>query len=786
MASAAAAQDTPVATPAAVQGQEDAATQGGLQEIVVTAQRREESLQRAGIAIDVVTGDELVSQGLSSTSDLGKLVPSLNVQGGGGANTIFFLRGVGNFTVNGYSDPAIAFNYDGVYLGRPTSTSGAFYDLERLEVLKGPQGTLYGRNATAGAINILPAKPRAGEFSGFVNGSYGNFNAVNVQGALNVPMGEDGAFRVSGNVVDRDGYLDDGTSDEKVEALRVQMLARLTPSLTVRVAGDYSHTGGIGTGSNYAGRLAFTPGIGNVFVPSGLGPDEGLFTPASQAYRQTLFAGASGRNLTPLDSDIFQDNKFFGSNAEINWKTGIGTLTVVPAWRSAQLNNKFGVPGFIGNIKENDEQASFEARFNGDRIGFLDYIVGAYYFDETVKGRYVFAQQALNAYQFFTSKTQSLAGFTRLTAHLSDRLRVIGGARYTKDDKDFAGQADVFLVRCTVVVRGRPSCPTAPLLPSTDSFAQLPSVFPIPPIGQVRPIGTTGAILIRATTAVDSKLSNDRLTYRIGAEYDLGPRSLLYASLETGYRSGGFALSAGFETFQPEFIDSYTIGMKNRLFDNRLQLNIEAFYWKYRNQQVNHTGIDANGNQGQFTENVGRSTNKGIEADLQVLATPTTLLNATVQYLDARFDDFVYREPIGAAPPLSGCPFRPSASAGQYDIDCSGQRAYQSPKWTLNLGAQQTIPLGDYKFVGAVDTQYKTSRVVAFQFLPSQIVGDTWVSNAQLSFGPSDDRWSIAGFVRNIEDNRFVTAGQIYNAASATTVIVNAPRTYGMRAGVKF
>ena len=758
----------------------------GLQEIVVTAQRKSENLQRAGIPVAVVTGDELVSKGVTGAADLGKMVPSLNVQAGGGANTIFFLRGVGNFTVNGYSDPAIAFNYDGVYLGRPTSTSGMFYDLERLEVLKGPQGTLYGRNATAGAINVIPVKPKLGETSGFFTASYGNYDALNLQGALNLPMGDKGAIRVSGNLVSRSGYLDDGTSDERNQALRVQMMTELTDNLTVRVGGDFSHTGGKGAGSSYAGKLVYSPLTGQQFIESGLGPDSGLFTPEAQAYRQTLFSGASGRTLDPLYDNVYQNNSFYGTNAEINWRTGAGTLTVMPAWRYSRLDNNFAAPAFIGAIREKDEQFSLEARFAGNRIGMFDYILGAYYYDETVDGHYVFAQQALNAYQDFNSKTKSYALFGRLTANLTDRLRLIGGLRYTNDKKDFDGQADVFIVRCNVTVNGRPSCPTAPLLPVTDSYTQLPSEFPSVPGGQARPIGTTGALLIHAVTAVDAPLDGDRITYHIGAEFDVGPRSLLYASYETGYRSGGFALSAGYETFQPEYIDAYTIGLKNRLFDNRLQLNIEAFLWKYRNQQVNHTGVDINGNQGQFTENVGRSTNKGVEVEAQLLATETTLLSANVQYLHAKFKDFVYREPIGATPPLTGCSYSVSATPGLYDIDCSGQPAYQSPRWTINLGAQQTVPLGAYKLVLSADTQYKSSRVIGFQYLDSQIVGSTWTSNAQVAFGPEDDRWSIAGFVRNIENDRFPTAGQIYNAASATTNIYMAPRTYGVRASMKF
>ncbi len=628
----------------------------GIADIVVTAERRTSSLQRTGTALSVVTGDALIQQGVTTAQDLGRLVPALNVQGGGGANAIFFLRGVGNFTVNGYSDPAIAFNYDGVYVGRPTSTSGTFYDLERIEVLKGPQGTLYGRNATGGAINVIPTRPKLGETSGYATFSYGNYDAKVAQGAVNIAMGEHGALRISGNYVNRDGYLSDGTRDDKGYGVRIQMMSELTPALTVRVAVDYSHTGGLGEGTSYAGSNSYNFATRQfTFNPSGFDTSVGLLDPRSQAYRVQRFAGLPGRTLARLDDNVYQRNDFFGANAEIDYQTGAGTLTIIPAWRYATIDNRFDSPGYIGYIQEKDEQHSIEARFSGNRIGIFDYIVGGLYFDESIRGNYTFDQTGFAAYQDFTSSTKSTAGFVRLTANLSDRLRLIGGARYTDDRKRFDGAADVVLVSCTVRVNGVPSCPNAPLIPVTDTLAQLP--FAVPTIGgRPIPIGTTGAIAIRANTPVHTPLNNDRLTYRLAAEFDLAPRSLLYASYETGYRSGGFNLSAGYETFRPEYLDAYTIGIKNRLFGNRLQLNIEGFYWKYRDQQAGHTGVDKLGVQGNFVENIGRSTLKGVEAEAQLLATKTTLLSANVQYLDSKYKDFTYQVPVGAAPPYVGCP----------------------------------------------------------------------------------------------------------------------------------
>jgi iron complex outermembrane receptor protein len=777
----------PAGTAGETAAVDSAAPAEGLADIVVTAQRRSENLQKAAIPVDVVTGDTLVNSGLTVSGQLGQIVPSLAVQNNGGANMTFFLRGVGNFTVNGYSDPAIAFNYDGVYLGRPTSASGIFYDLERIEVLKGPQGTLYGRNATGGAVNVIPARPKPGETSGFAAVSYGNYDAVNVQGAMNLPLGDDGAIRVAGNVVSRDGYLSDGMSDEKTQALRVQLMGRLTPDLTVRVGADYAHNGGKGVGATYAESFFFNPAAGRfVVIPSGLPKSAGLYDPRSVAYRRTLFAGLPGRTLGALDPDVYQDNSFYGANAEIEWRTGAGTLTIIPAARFSSLNNKFPTPGFIGFIQEDDSQYSLEARFAGNRIGIFDYILGAYYFDERVKGNYTFQQDALSALQEFTSDTKSSAAFGRVTAHVTDALRLVGGLRYTKDKKRFNGFADVVTVVCTVRVNGIPSCPQAPVIPTTDTLAELP--FPVPALnGPPVPIIGTGAIIVRANTPVNERQSPGKFTYRAAVEYDLAPSSLLYASFETGYRSGGFALSFGKEQFEPEYLDAWTIGSKNRLFDNRLQLNLEAFYWKYKNQQVNHTGIDLRGNQGQFTENVGRSTNKGVEVEAQLLATETTLLSAQVQYLDAKYKNFVYTVPLGNAPPFVGCPVTVSATnPAVREVNCSGKQAYNSPKWTANLGVQQTVPLGNFKLVGQVDTQYKSRRVVGFEYADYQIVGSTWTTNAQLSFGPESDKWSLTAFVRNIENNRIVTAAPLFNIGGVGTIVTSPPRTYGVRANVRF
>jgi iron complex outermembrane recepter protein len=769
-------------------GAPEESAEGGLSDIVVTAQRKSESSQRAAVAIDVMSGDQIAQAGITSPNALDDLAPALDVTNVGGANTTFFVRGVGNFSTNAYTDPATAFNYDGVYIGRPASTAGLFYDLERIEVLKGPQGTLYGRNATAGAINVIPARPKPGETSGSFAASYGNYNALSAQAAINLPMGENGAIRVAGTISDRDGFLSDGTSDENVYALRVQMLAELTDNLTVRVQADYAHQGGRAQGAYYA----VTTGTFNAatqsysFNPTGFPSSQGVLDPISQAFRQTRFSGQARRNLTPLDPNSFLRDNFFGFNAEITYDSPIGTFTLLPAYRNAKLVDQHSSAGFTPFTQEKFEQTSVEARLGGGS-GMFEYIAGLYFYDENVNGNYTFAQTVQSSYQDFETTTRSYAAFARLTAKLTDRFRVTGGIRYTDDNKTMDGAADTILQICpgpsTV------TCPNAPLIPITDRPDQLPFAVPArggAPLPVLVNGVATGAITVRSPAVVVAASSTNRLTFRAAVEYDIADRSLLYMSFENGYRSGGFSLANGRTTFEPEYINAYTIGSKNRFFDNRLQLNIEAFYWKYRNQQIAHFGLDGNGNNAFFTENVGRSTIKGIEVDTEIAVSDNTRLRGTVQYLEATFDDFRYNIPLNASP-VVGCAFAPNPTDARFTtINCSGKPAYQSPKWVIQLGGEQTIPLGDHKLVLAVDTQYKTTRYVAFEYLPSQLAPAFWQTNASITFAQADNRWSVSAFVRNLENYRDVTSGTLFGPGNYVALRPGAPRTYGVRVAAKF
>lgn len=759
--------------------------QGGLGEIIVTAQRRQESSQRAAIPLNVLQGGALLASGVTQADRLNNLAPALSIEPTSTGNLIF-IRGVGNFTVVPSSDPAVAFNYDGVYVGRPTSTTGVFYDLDRVEILKGPQGILYGRNATGGAINVLPAQPKIGELGGYVSATYGNYNTINAEGAINLPIGETGAFRLSAMTANHDGYLSDGTSDQKTYGFRAQLKAELTPDLTVRVAADFSHDGGLGSGIDYQGIYAGS--VAN-FIPSGIPFGTGVTSASSQAFREAVVIGPLGNHLPPLLPTPFVNNSFYGVNAEIDYKTSAGTLTIIPAWRDSKLNYLSDAGAFLYRDVENDNQYSLEARFAGTRIGPFDYQVGGYFFDERIHADTELTVSNLGNYITPTYGTKSYAGFGRLTLNLlDDRLRLVGGARYTEDDKTFTTTQIGAVIACVVTVAGRPSCPRSPTVPLFDDPSQLGYAFPArggPPMPIIVGGIPTGALSVRTDTAYNTGLDNHKLTYRGAAEFDVAPRSLVYGSVETGYRSGGFSAATGFLTYQPETITAYTIGTKNRFFGNKLQLNAEGFIWDYKNQQVNHVGIDLNGQTANFTQNIGSSRIKGVEVDGKLLVTPTTLLAADVQYLDAKQQNFVYSQGPGAAP-ITGCAVSIVAGAAPYLINCSGLPSYNSPKWTLNFSGQQTIKLGDFELVLSADTQHRSSRYIGFAYLPQQLVGSTWTTNAQVQFGPASEKWSIAAYLRNIENDRIPIYSSLHPTANFLIDGTTAPRTFGVRVSGKF
>ena len=769
------------AAPAAVA--EDSVPAEGLADIIVTAQRKSENLQRAPIAITAVSGDALRNAGVTRPNELTSVVPSLQVVTSAGPYSLFYLRGVGNFNGNALSDSAVAFNYNGVYIGRPSSTTGYFYDLDRIEVLKGPQGTLYGRNATGGAINVIPHAPELGEFSGSLTGEYGNYDAVRVDGAINVPLGDNAAVRAAGIFVRHDGYMSDGSDGQNDGGGRLTLLWKPTDTIKLTISGDYFHQGGSGPGST-----PIAIGVDNRF---------GLTSPEAEAYYQTQRVSVSGRNFNGVTTQPYLNNDFYGVSATLDWTLPFGTITLIPAYRGAKVDFTTSTPGFQIKQRERDNQFSFEARLASNDDHALRYLFGMFYYDESNDVPLYSVNSQYNAsYQNYRATTRSMAVFGRLTYALTDTFRVTAGARYTTEDKTFAGSYLSMSLLCVdlpafqnlgaVQVTG--PCPGAAAVPyslTSPPSAGTPFNPAFPYTGLNEIYGPTAIFQAANQITPDKRASFEKLNYRLAVDWDVTPDNLLYASYETGFKSGGFFFSADEGVFRPETIKALTIGSKNRFMSNRLQMNLEAFWWKYKDQQISHLSQDSARNVIFGTENAGNATFKGVEAEVRFLATPNTLLSMDVQYLDAKYDNFVYNVP-NQGPPLTGCN-QVGVPTSVITLDCSGFRPPNAPKWTINLGAQQTIPLANGgKFVLNGRAHYQSDTLTGLEFLPAEMQPSYWMLDAAVTYAAPDDRFFVTGFVNNATNTTVIA--NTFPPPLATFVVgsLRPPRTYGVRAGVRF
>lgn len=783
-------------------------SEGGLGEIIVTAQRVQESSQRAPVALDVISPQELVRQNVIRAEDLSRTSPALSATGStGGPTTVFFVRGVGNATVNAYSDPAISFNYDGVYIGRPSSTSGVFYDLQRVEILKGPQGTLYGRNATGGAINVIPNRPEFDDTSVEFSLGYGNYDWLTGQAAVNVPLAEDVAVRVAGSTSRHDGFQSDGTGRQREYAGRFQLYAEPTPELSLRFGADMSHQGGNSISGFYLGAVNPTFGptgfAGYSFVPTNFSKQQGLLDPASNALLSSRFISQVGRAGAVVDAVPFNDNDYWGVTAELNYETDAGTLTIQPAYREADIEYLFNGVFRGAYSAEKDTQTSLEARWAGEIGSSIDYLLGGIYFDEDIEATARYNQQTLSPYQSFTTGTESWAGFGKVTYFVTEQLSLTAAGRYTSDEKRFDGTSNVYILFCGNPAPPQDFCPTLPFVPNVETEQEFIDFYtsrgiPITPVPLfVLPPSAGGSqtapFVLRSPIVIDSELKNDKFTYRLAAQYDITASSMIYASFETGYHAGGFSFARGVETYLPETIEAITLGTKNRFFDNTLQLNLEAFRWKYKNQQFSQFGYDLGSPPATvfLTRNIGDSTIQGLDLELDYQPVRNTLLSAQMQFLDTEYDSFTYFVPNQGLPPNTTCGYTPvtqvvnGTTLSLFEIDCSGKPAFNSPRWSFNLNAEQTIPLETFQIVLQAGTRYRSSSYSTADYLPYLRSDANFVSDASITFTDPDERMFLSLYVRNIEDSQRQLGGNT-NTGGLVVSAVEQPRTYGLRIGGKF
>ena len=809
---------------------------GALEEVTVTAQRREQSLQDAAIPLVAFDQDSLTRLGLESAQDLGQLSPSLGISAGGGPLTSIFVRGVGALTVNPLTDAAVSQNVDGVYLGRSSGAAGqALYDLERVELLKGPQGTLYGRNATGGVINYIPKKPILGESSGYLQGEFGDYSKVGLQGAGNFAVSDNAAIRISGNYLNRDGYSDDGTNDQDTLSLRGQLLVEPSDSLSIRVAVDHSEINSKGPGGDLVGTFSNTPGSLTDFTPTGLPIDSGPTSDGANAIRAGVLHTPSFAPFQPIDGDnVFQDISFTGVMAEINYGIDSGTFTFIPAYRESDHDYAFTGPGFAPAVtKEENSQTSLELRFATELDGSFNGIVGAFYIEEDISTSGIFAQNYATPMQNYDNGGESWAIFGQGTLDVTEAFRLNAGVRYTEDSKFVDGISDTFVTFCggspisgDFLTPGPPNIPNAfnhgcnqvdpatglpympahPLTTDRDAFIQhfvdlgllppgseatIPGMGPPPVYNYLLPpppgFGTLpgapaqlAAIVNVGDGALAQELDYSETTYRLGFELDWGSDSLLYGTFETGYRAGGVDLATVNPTYDPEYIDAFTLGSKNRFLDNTLQVNAEAFLWKYDGQQVTYfTTLDS---ASAFPIANADATIQGVDVDVIWAASESTTISGNVQILDSTYDKLeLISDPARGR---FGCDSI-GVTNGVESYDCSGKSLLYSPDFGADLTVNHIVALANFELSLTGNVSHRSEQQTNFILL-DETESDAYTTlNLDATLSPYDARWALSIFMRNVTDERVLQNINVSNRGLAYG-IYSPPQTYGVRLSAQF
>lgn len=765
-ANAAAAQEA--APSASGQAEADASSEGGISDIVVTASRRVENVQRAALSIQALSSEDLTRANVTKPEDLNAIAPGLSV-GTGGNSPQVYIRGVGNFGTNSLSEGAVAFNLDGVYIARQHTTRGMFFDLARVEVLKGPQGTLYGRNASGGAINVITNRPKLGERSGYFDLMVGNYTTIQAEAGINLPLGETAALRVSGQSVHRDGYLSDGYDDEKTKSARVQLYWEPNSDVSILLNGNFQKVEGMGAGAPPVPQLPGDKfqGATNATVAGIIQAQPGI-----------------GQFLISPQTDGFIDYTTYAVGGELNWNLGFAKLTVIPAFRQSDIRDLTYVPGFSVFQSYREKQTSVEARLGNDSSD-LKWVLGGYFFDQQVDGPpggpQQIAFQGVSTFTIsdFSSNVRSYAAFGQATYSLTDRFRVTGGLRYTYERKQLSEYLTNF---------GLPAPP--PAAPGTCTAGFFDPFSPTPPRFCHLEIDLRGNV---------PDLTYSSVTWKAGVEFDVAERSMAYASASTGFKSGGFFSAPPPNTFRPEKITAFDIGIKNRFLDNRLQLNLSAFYWRYTDHQETFVGpTSIPGFVAQNTYNAGKAKSYGFDVDLLFQPTPRDRFSLMVQYNKTKYDFFQYTNPtLSIGTPVTGCVVGPVVGGSQ-TIDCTGKPLMRAPEWTGSASYAHDFELANGgKITAGADVQFSSSYYLSVDFLESAKQRAFAVGNMDLTYTSPDGRFSVTGFVRNIWNEAVYTQSFHYPFVSPATNPLSGPdglnigtlrppRTFGGRVRVNF
>ncbi len=716
-----------------------ASTDGPLQTVVVTAQKREESLQDVPITISALTADDITRDLDNAPGDIQRLVPNLygHPTGGRAARPRWFLRGVGVNTSSLVSP--IGVYADEVYQSALEGHSLPLFDLERVEVLRGPQGTLWGKNTPGGAIHFVSKRPGF-ENDGYVKLGIGNLEQKELQGAVGGTL-IDGvlAGRISYLQEQREGWARNTFNGDKKAgayddtAFRGQLLFAPTDAVEAVLKLHYRSVDSWGV-----------PGY-SVGIRAGGADDFGYVSPV----------GPHPRVGDPVDrnNDIKGEQEQYGAALTVAVELGSYTLTSITGYEdldSKSAGDREQTPNEVirtYDIRKSD-QISQELRLASDPDAAFSWIVGAYYFEDSQASdstsatlpvpRQVFGQFYQNTQAVVD--TDSYAGFANATYRVTDRFKVNAGVRWTSETIgiDLEG------------VDGGPRGNTSYL--NTDAWWLRSSV--------------AGPLRLNAFQLEENTW--DAWTYDVSPSFELTPDVLLYGRYARGFRSGGYNASvtaqSSVNTVEPERVDSFEIGAKTQFFDGRLTANAAVFYYEWQNMQLNIQGVTAAGLNGSTLKNAALGKARGLELEISAAPIDHLRLDLNVGLLHAEYSDFVERLANGSV------------------NDYSGNKFARAPDMTIGVEAE-------YEFVlaagGAIvlGTDWSHQSKIYYSSVnqtdPFQEQSGYTIGNARLSYRTPDERLEIAAYVRNLTDRSYdlITVVPANGAYRTTT---GYPQTYGL------
>jgi iron complex outermembrane receptor protein len=717
----------------------EAESTSGLSDIVVTATRRETNVQDVPIAISAIGGDELMRRGISDPTALTGIAPSLTVDAGAGAGNVHAsIRGLASTEFNLGASSPVATYIDDVYQPFQFGVGNQLYDLNRVEVLRGPQGTLFGKNSTGGALSFYSQAP-TDKVEGYflIDAGGGDFGHYAVEGAFNRPLGDNLSMRISGRADRRDNYINN-----------LQLGSEAGSKL-----GHYT---------NYSGRVQFAwdPGADTSVSLKLYGLQnngdgaiwlaEGLFA-EPESDRRNVFA----------ETPFIEKFHNYGATLRVDQNFGDFTLTSVTAAQRAkylQLSNGDGVGSdfFASYQTSKVEQISQEIRLATPAEKPLRAVLGLYGMHDDIdsmtgsgnpRGLDVGLPESIGGGPA-RQKTTSYAAFASATLDVSEQLSLIGGLRYSYDRKRIAGY---------VVSFGLGSRDYVPA-DLTDVPGALATYGVDPLLGDI-------------LQTYDVKRNWSRVTWDATVNFKPTEDTLLFAKVSTGYRAGGFPVGLfsvnTFSTVDPEKLISYELGWKSEFFDNKVRLNGSAYIMDYDDMQVQvlSTDITAIGNR---LANAGSARIKGIEAELQLAPLSGLLMSASVGYNKAVYTRYL-------APDVTG--------TGTQDL--SGRSLPYAPRWTASGSVSyETSVSNALKFVISTDWNYR-SRVY-FDSPNSRPGSDDprVIGNARIGIGAEDDSWRLTGYVKNVTNKLSRFSAFDLGVLVAYT---RAPlRTWGVQADFRF